>query len=103
MRSALIVFASLIAMPALAQEPVGCDKFKWLIDRERALLAEANPVSIGADVSGGSVRLSLSPISDIKVPMEPSREPKPNTYAGFVRYASPPRAGMYRTFRTRMD
>lgn len=96
MRSAFVVVVSLIAIPALAQEPVGCDKFKWPIDRERALLAEAKPVAIGGDVANGSAKLSLSPITEIKLPTEPSREPKPDTYAGFVRYAAPPHAGTYR-------
>jgi hypothetical protein len=96
MRGALIVFASLVAMPAFAQKPVGCDKFKWPIDRERALLADAKPVSIGADVADGAVSLNLSLITEVKLPMDPSRQPKPNTYVGFVRYAPPPRAGRYR-------
>lgn len=34
---ALAVLA--IAAPAFAQEPVGCDKFKWPLDHEKALLA----------------------------------------------------------------
>jgi hypothetical protein len=96
MRSAFVIVASLIAVPALAQEPVGCDKFKWPIDRERALLADAKLVAIGADVADGAVKLRLSPVTEIKLPAEPSRNPKPNSYAGFVRYASPPHAGTYR-------
>ena len=27
-----------VAAPAFAQEPVGCDKFKWPLDKERATL-----------------------------------------------------------------
>jgi hypothetical protein len=42
------IFA-LMAMPALAQEPVGCDKFKWPLDRKRALLANAAPASSGGN------------------------------------------------------
>jgi hypothetical protein len=86
----------IISTAAVAQEPVGCDKFKWPIDRERALLADAKPVSMGAYVPDQSVRLNLSPITDIKLPTEPSRQPKPNTYAGFVRHAAPPHAGTFR-------
>src|SRR5260370_5181667 len=96
MRSAFVIVASLIAVPALAQEPVGCDKFKWPIDRERALLADAKLVAIGADVADGAGKLRLSPVSEIKLPPQPSRNPKPNSYAGFVRYASPPHAGTQR-------
>jgi hypothetical protein len=36
---------------ALAQEPVGCDKFKWPIDKERALLATAKPLPSGGEVA----------------------------------------------------
>ena len=93
-----ILFAVLViaAAPALAQEPVGCDKFKWPIDRERALLASAKPVEMGADVSSGAVKLSLDPIAEAKLPIGPSRKPKPESYAGFVRYAAPPQPGTYR-------
>jgi hypothetical protein len=83
MRSAFVIVASLITVPALAQEPVGCDKFKWPIDRERALLADAKLVAIGADVADGAVKLRLSPVTEIKLPAEPSRNPKPNSYAGY--------------------
>ena len=38
-----------MAMPALAQKPVGCDKFEWPLDRKRALLANAAPASSGGD------------------------------------------------------
>ena len=27
-----------MVLPALAQEPVGCNKFKWPLDKERATL-----------------------------------------------------------------
>jgi hypothetical protein len=95
MRIAFIAIVSFIAMPALAQEPVGCDKFKWPVDRERALLAAAKPAPVGADATEGAVRLDLSPITEVKLPLEPSRVPKPNTYGGFVRHAPLP-AGTYR-------
>ena len=39
-----------LAGSAFAQEPVGCDKFKWPIDKERALLAAAAPVAPGGEV-----------------------------------------------------
>jgi len=80
----------------LAQEPIGCDKFKWPVDRERALLAVAKPVAIGADVVDGSARLNLVPITEIRLPTEPSRRPKPDTFSGFVGYPSPPHAGTFR-------
>ena len=48
-RVLLIAVALLIAAPALAQEPVGCDKFKWPLDKERALLAKAETTASGSD------------------------------------------------------
>ena len=39
MKPLFILFALCVsAAPALAQEPVGCDKFKWPLDKERATL-----------------------------------------------------------------
>lgn len=101
MHRALIAFTAItIAAPAFAQEPVGCDKFKWQLDRERALLASAAPVTLGGDVSrplAAAVKLGLSPLADVKLPMEPSRKPKSQaSYAGFVRYAAVPKSGTYR-------
>ncbi len=41
-RVVLFIAATLLAAaPALAQEPVGCDKFKWPLDHERALAGVA--------------------------------------------------------------
>lgn len=85
---------------ALAQEPVGCDKFKWPLDKERALLAVAKPQPSGGKVGqplAAAVKLTLSPLADAKLPTEPSRKPKmADSYAGFVRYAPPPKSGTYR-------
>jgi hypothetical protein len=54
MRASLAILAVLIAMPAVAQEPVGCDKFKWPLDKERAMLASATPAAgtIGEPLAG---------------------------------------------------
>ena len=41
MRTLLIALAfCTTAAPVLAQEPAGCDKFKWPLDKERATLIE---------------------------------------------------------------
>jgi hypothetical protein len=100
MRSALIVFASLIAMPALAQEPVGCDKFKWSVDHERELLTHSSQIKSGSEVSqpiAAAVTVALVPLADANLPVPPSRAPKtPDTNAGFVRVSAIPKAGTYR-------
>jgi len=99
-----VVFSMLVlaatAGAAFAQEPVGCDKFKWPIDKERALLAAAVPVAPGGEVGqplSAAVKLPLAPLADVKLPMPPGRAPKsPDSNAGFVRYAALPRAATYR-------
>lgn len=98
-RVALALIGTVVAVPVLAQEPVGCDKFKWPIDHQRALLARAALVAAGAEVAlplAGAVRLPLSPFAEVKLPMSPSRPPKAEgSFAGFVRYAALPHAGSY--------
>jgi hypothetical protein len=96
----LILLALLIAAPTLAQEPVGCDKFKWPIDRERALLANASQMISGGELSqplATAVMVTLVPIADARLPLAPSRAPKSSdTFAGFVRVSAIPKAGTYR-------
>jgi hypothetical protein len=95
-----IVIALSIATPALAQEPVGCDKFKWPLDRERALLASAPPIASGAQMPkplDAAVTLALVPLADAQLPAPPSRTPKnPESYAGFVSAPAIAKAGTYR-------
>ena len=96
--SMLVLVAT--AGTAFAQEPVGCDKFKWPIDKERASLGAAAPVASADEVAkplAGAVKLSLVPFAAAKLPTPPGRQPKsPDTYAGFVRYVALPRAAAYR-------
>jgi hypothetical protein len=98
----LVLFAlCVIATPALAQEPVGCDKFKWSLDKERATLTGSDlPVL----ASGGHVTwplpfatmVTLLPFADAKLPAAPERTPKSNdTFAGFIEVPAPAKAGVY--------
>jgi hypothetical protein len=99
MRAAIIVLAIIltvaIATPALAQEPVGCDKFKWPLDRERAMLTAADVATVpsGASVAQPppvAVTVALVPLPDAKLPMPPERAPKsPDSFAGFVQIPAP--------------
>jgi len=95
-----VLLSLLISGTAFAQEPVGCDKFKWPIERERALLGGATTIAPGGEVSqpsASAVKLPLSPLAEAKLPMPPSRTPKASdSYAGFVRYAAPPQPATYR-------
>ena len=103
MRSLLTaLLACVVAAPCFAQEPVGCDKFKWPLDRERAMLTAADVTGVA---SGGSVAqpppftvsVALVAFADAKLPLPPERPPKsPQSFAGFVRVAAPPQAGTYK-------
>ena len=103
MKTAFIVFAACaMAAPAFAQEPVGCDKFKWPLDKERATL---NGTDLPKIVSGDRVTfpipfgtiVALVPFADAKLPAPPERAPKsPDTFAGFFEAKAPPQAGSYK-------
>ncbi len=103
MKAACVAVAAwAIAAPALAQEPVGCDKFKWPLDRERATL---NGSDLPKIVSGAQVPfpipfatiVALKPLADAKLPTPPELTPKsPDSFAGFFAVPAPKRAGSYK-------
>ncbi len=82
MRSALIALVALLAAgPCFAQEPVGCDKFKWPLDQERAMLTgtDVPTAASGSSVTHPlpvAVSVALVPFADAKLPMPPERAPK---------------------------
>lgn len=97
----LIALVLLGTAPAwAAEEPSGCDKFKWNIDHERAALTAPDRVKLA---SGGEVAalpatgmtLALRPPADAKLPTPPERAPKDGTFAGFASLKSAPKAGIY--------
>ncbi len=98
----VVILGCLFAAPVHAQEPVGCDKFKWPLDQERALLTSGKAIAV---VSGSSVKSSLPvavtvnlvPFADAKLPTAPERAPRlPTSFAGFVRLAAPAHDGTYK-------
>jgi hypothetical protein len=95
-----LLAACSIAAPCLAQEPVGCDKFKWPLDKERAMLTGDTPtVASGKTLPPLpiSVVVALVPFAQAKLPIAPERAPKsPDTFAGFVEVPAPPQAGKYK-------
>jgi hypothetical protein len=103
MKSAIIVLVGcVIAAPVLAQEPAGCDKFKWPIDKERSLLASRNAPAVASGSSVASalpvaVTVTLSPFADAKLPTAPERAPRlPASFAGFIKVAAPAQGGTYK-------
>ena len=78
MRAPLLVALALFgAAPAwAAEEPSGCDKFKWPIDHERAALtapdrAKLTSGSEQAALPATGVTLALVPPADAKLPTPP--------------------------------
>lgn len=102
MRVSFVVLAlCVIIAPALAQEPVGCDKFKWPLDKERATLTGTDLPKL---VSGSkamwplpfATMIALAPVTDAKLPVTPERSPKSNnTFAGFIEVRAPAKAGTF--------
>jgi hypothetical protein len=102
MKISLIVLALCVATPAFAQEPVGCDKFKWPLDKERATLTGTDlpKVASGSRINWRlplATILALVPLAEAKLPMAPERAPKSNdTFAGFLQAPAPAKAATYR-------
>src|SRR5215472_16573407 len=70
----LITTAVLAAAPAFAQEPVGCDKFRWQLDRERATLTGTDlpKVASGSEAKWPlpfATMVALVPLVDAKLPI----------------------------------
>jgi hypothetical protein len=75
----IALFALLIAAPAFAQEPVGCDKFKWPLDHERALLANRSQATSGGEMQkpiDAAVMVTPVPFAEAHFPMAPERAPR---------------------------
>jgi hypothetical protein len=102
MRAPLLIALALLGTTPVwaAEEPSGCDKFKWSIDREKAALSAPDRIKL---VSGGEltalpstgVTLALRPPADAKLPSPPERAPKEGTFAGFANIKAAPKAGLY--------
>ena len=102
MRTSLFVALALFgAAPALAaEEPSGCDKFKWGIERERAALTAPDriPLASGTELAAlpaQAVVLALRSPTEAKLPTPPERAPKEGTFAGFASIKTAPKAGLY--------
>lgn len=95
------IVAALGISQATAQEPVGCDKFKWSLDKERALLSapDALAVKSGEEIAppiDKAMKIKLGPLADAKLPMAPEHAPRAaDAKAGFVTIASLPKGGPY--------
>ena len=97
-----LIGAALAVAPALAaaDEPTGCDAFKWPLDRERAALASPGKPAVangGALTADAAAALKLTPFAEAGLPHAPERAPKsPQSYAGHFALAAPAKAGIYK-------
>src|SRR6201996_1495522 len=96
MQKSLFVALTLLATaPAMAaEEPSGCDKFKWNIDHARAALtapdrAKLNSGSELTALPATAITISLVAPTDAKLPTPPERAPKDGTFAGFAKFPAP--------------
>jgi hypothetical protein len=102
MRATLLIALVLLgtACARAAEEPSGCDKFKWPIERERAALTAADRMKLatGGELTAlpaTGIALGLRAPAEAKLPTPPERAPKEGTFAGFATFKSPPKAGRY--------
>jgi hypothetical protein len=102
MRAALLIGFVLLgtASAFAAEEPSGCDKFKWPIERERAALTALDRMKLPsggelAAVPATGVTISLVAPAEAKLPTPPERAPREGTFAGFANFKSAPKAGLY--------
>src|SRR5260370_34914767 len=90
MRAPLLVTLALLGAPAYAaEEPSGCDKFKWPTERERAALTAPNRFRIasGANLNAAlpvAAVISLRPSAEAHLPTTPERKPAANTCPGYA-------------------
>jgi hypothetical protein len=102
MRHALLIGFVLLGSASAwaAEEPSGCDKFKWPIEHERAALTAPDRIKLasGAEVAAvpaTGITLALLTPAEAKLPTPPERAPKDGTFAGFTNFKNAPKAGLY--------
>ncbi|MCS3728871.1 hypothetical protein [Bradyrhizobium betae] len=97
---AILAALSLGVTSALAaEEPSGCDKFKWPIERERAALTAPDRPRLAsgseqAALPSSAITLGLVAPAEAKLPTPPERAPKDGTFAGFTSVKTA-KAGLY--------
>jgi hypothetical protein len=101
MRVPLLMTIFLFTVPAFAaEEPSGCDKFKWPIEHERAALTASDRAqlpsgSVLAAMPAIAFTLALLTPAEAGLPSSPERAPKDGTLAGFAAVKTAPKAGLY--------
>ena len=87
--AALITTVS--AVSALAEEPIGCDKFKWPVEKEMGALRAPNIQQVKSGTNIATIPFAgtvlLVPSSSANLPKAPERPPKDDTFAGYLAVA----------------
>lgn len=96
----LMLLLLLAAPVRAAEEPSGCDKFKWPVDRERAALTAPDRAKwpSGTEqsiVPASGITLALVAPAEAKLPSPPERAPKDGTFAGYASFKGAPKPGLY--------
>lgn len=100
--SALLVVLALTGTAAAAEnsarpEADVCASFDWPLARELAWFSAPDlPAAISGStlpVDRPAALLALKPVAEANLPQAPSREPKPGSFAGYVRVAEPASPG----------
>lgn len=98
----IATLAIVLALPsaAFAQDPKGCDGFKWPITREQALLTAAtDAIASGTtlpQIPAAAVRIALQPHDKAVLPMPPERAPKDKaSFSGALKVAKIDKPGLY--------
>jgi hypothetical protein len=80
--------AILFVTPVLAQEPVGCDNFKWPVEKEIAALRAPHLKEIDSGTKLSAVpfvgTVVLVPSDTANLPAAPERAPKDDTFSGYI-------------------
>jgi hypothetical protein len=89
-----------VAPAFAAEEPSGCDKFKWNIEREKAALTAPDRINLASGgelvaVPSTGMMLALRTAAEAKLPSPPERAPKEGTFAGFANFKGAPKVGTY--------
>ena len=96
----IVLFLLLVLAPSAplrAEEPSGCDKFKWPIAREQAALAAQDKTRLAADsvlAAGAAASVPLAEVEQTHFVQQPQRAPAPGTFAAVLKLPAPP-AGVY--------
>jgi hypothetical protein len=85
---AIASIAILLIGPVSAQELVGCDKFKWPVEREMTALRAAHLQQVNSSTKLSAVpfvgTVMLVPSNTANLPKGPERTPKDDTFSGYL-------------------